>query len=350
MGILLFYPEESPMTIATVGIDLAKNVFAVHAVGKNGVVELRRPEVRRTKLLELVAALPPCLIGMESCSGAHHWAREFEKYGHTVRLMAPKFVVPYRMAGKRGKNDANDAEAICEAVSRPSMRFVPIKTIDQQAELYLHRARQGFIAERTAVINRMRGLLCELGIVLPQRSAALRRGVYQVLEGLPGCCNTVIGDLLSHLSRLDECVDQYDGHIRKAAQQNEHARRMMKLFGIGPTTASAIVATVGNGNDFKSSRQFCAWLGLVPGQHSSGGKARLGGITKAGDAYLRTLLVLGARSVLMKAAKRTDPISRWALTIKERRGFGRAVVAVAAKNARMCWASLRLGDAFKFPA
>ena len=338
------------MAVATVGIDLAKNVFAVHAVGESGLVELRRPEVRRAKLLELVASLPPCLIGMETCSGAHHWAREFEKHGHTVRLMAPKFVAPYRMAGKRGKNDANDAQAICEAVTRPTMRFVPVKTIDQQTELFLHRARQGFIEERTALINRVRGLLSELGIVLPQKAAAMRKGVLQVLEDLPGWSNTVIADLLSHLARLDERVAEYDRHLQQAAKDNERARRLMQLAGIGPTTASALVATVGNGNDFQSSRQFSAWLGLVPGQHSSGGKARLGKITKAGDRYLRALLILGARSLLMKAAGHTDPVSRWAMRLKERRGFGRAVVAIAAKNARMCWAALRLGDAFKVPA
>ena len=342
--------KEMTMTIATVGIDLAKNVFAVHAVGKNGLVELKRPEVRRAKLLELVASWPSCVIGMETCSGAHHWAREFEKLGHTVRLMAPKFVAPYRMAGKRGKNDANDAQAICEAVARPTMRFVPVKTIDQQAELFVHRARQGFIEERTALINRIRGLLSELGIVLPQKAAAMRHGAHEVLEELPGWCNTVIGDLLSHLSRLDERIAEYDAHVQRAARESERARQLMRLAGVGPTTASALVATVGNGSDFKSSRQFSAWLGLVPGQHSSGGKARLGSITKTGDAYLRTLLILGARSMLMKAATHTDPVSRWAIKLKERRGFGRAVVAIAAKNARMCWAVLRLGENFKVPA
>jgi transposase len=214
----------------------------------------------------------------------------------------------------------------------------------------VHRARQGFIEERTALINRMRGLLSELGIVLPQKAAAMRRGVCQVLEDLPGWCNTVIADLLNHLSLLDERVAPYDRHVQQAARENERARRLMQLAGIGPTTASALVATVGNGSDFKSSRQFSAWLGLVPGQHSSGGKARLGSITKAGDSYLRTLLIIGARSLLMKAAAHTDPVSRWAIKLKERRGFGRAVVAIAAKNARRCWAALRLGESFKVPA
>jgi transposase len=286
---------------------------------------------------------------MESCSGAHHWARESERLGHTIRLMAPRFVAPYRMAGKRGKNDANDAAAICEAATRPNMRFVPIKTIDQQAELFVHRARQGYIEERTALINRLRGLLSELGITLPLKASVMRRDVHSVLEDLPGWCNVVVGDMLVHLADLDERIATYDRHLAKIAKQNDRARLLMKLAGIGPTTASAIVASIGNGHDFKNSRQFCAWLGLTPGQHSSGGKGKLGSITKAGDAYLRTLLVMGARSLLMKAANHTDSVSRWAIKLKERRGFGRAVVAIAAKNARMCWAALRLGESFRLP-
>jgi len=337
------------MSVVTLGIDLAKNVFAVHGVGPDGQPELVRPQVRRGKLLELVASLEPCLIGMESGSGAHHWAREFEKLGHTVRLIAPKFVAPYRMSGRHGKNDANDAAAICEAVTRPNMRFVPVKSINQQAELFVHRARQGYIQERTALINRLRGLMSELGIVLPLKGGAMRRDVYRLLEDLPGWCNTVVGDMLSHLGKLDEWISQYDKHLHQIAHANEYARRLMRLAGVGPTTASAIVASVGNGHEFKSSRQFSAWLGLTPKQHSSGGRARLGKITKAGDRYLRTLLVLGARSLLMKASRHTDPVSRWAIRLKERRGFGRAVVAIAAKNARMCWAALRLGDEFKVP-
>ncbi|RST47005.1 IS110 family transposase [Variovorax sp. MHTC-1] len=338
------------MAILTLGIDLAKNVFAVHGVDEAGKPALVRPEVRRNKLVEVIASLPPCVIGMEACSGAHHWAREFEKFGHTVRLMAPKFVAPYRMAGKRGKNDANDAAAICEAVTRPQMRFVPIKSIDQQAELFVHRARQGFVQERTAVINRIRGLLSELGIVLPLQPTTVRREAHKVLEDLPGWCNIVIGDLLSELTRLDGRIAEYDTHVRHMAQHDDKARRLMQLAGIGATTASAIVASVGNGLEFKSSSQFSAWLGLTPGQHSSGGKARLGRITKAGDSYLRSLLILGARTVLNVAASKSDPVSRWAIKVQERRGYWRAVVAIASKNARMCWAALRMGEAFKVPA
>lgn len=337
------------MAIVTLGIDLAKNVFALHGVAPSGKPELVRPAVRRSRLLEVVAALPPCVIGMESCSGAHHWAREFERLGHTVRLMAPKFVAPYRTAGKRGKNDANNAAAICEAATRPNMRFVPINSIEKQAELFIHRARQGYIEERTALINRIRGLLSELGITLPLKGSAMRREIHSVLEDLPRWCNVVVGDMLVHLGRLDERIAEYDKHVSKIATQNDRARQLMKLAGVGPTTASAIVATIGNGHDLKNSRQFCAWLGLTPGQHSSGGKAKLGSITKAGDAYLRTLPVMDARSLLMKAASHTDSVSRWAIKLKERRGFGRAVVAIAAKNARMRWAALRLGESFKVP-
>ena len=271
-------------------------------------------------------------------------------YDHTVRMMAPKFVVPYRMSGKRGKNDAADAAAICEAVTRPNMRFVPIKSIEQQSRLFVHRARQGYVEQRTALINRIRGLLSELGIVLPLKAATVRREAHLHLEDLPGWCNTVVGDALSELTRLDERIDQYDKHLVHIAKEDEQSRQLMRLSGIGPTTASAIVATVGKGHDFTCGRQFCAWLGLVPGQYSSGGKQRLGRITKAGDPYLRTLLIMGGKAVLSAARNKTDALSRWAIAVQERRGYWKAVVAIAAKNARMCWAMLQRGDAFTMPA
>ena len=335
------------MTIVTLGIDLAKNVFAIHGVNSEGKPELQRPTVRRDKLEELVAALPRCLIGMEACSGAHEWARRFGHYGHTVKLIAPKFVAPYRLSGKRGKNDAADAAAICEAVSRPSMRFVPIKTVEQQGELCLHRARQGYVEQRTALINRVRGLLAEFGIVLAQKAATIRREVVLLLEDLPGHLNTVIGDALTDLERLDTRVAEYDKHIAMCAKVNAAARRLMQLPGVGPTTASALVASIGDGHDFKNGRQLAAWLGLTPGQYSSGGKQRLGRITKAGDRYLRTLLILGARSVLQSAKKKEDPISRWTREVEGRRGYWRAAVAMAAKNARLAWAALRHGEDFR---
>jgi len=267
--------------VTTVGIDLAKNVFSLHGVDESGAVVLRRT-VSRARLLEVVTQQPACLIGLEACSGAHEWARRFQALGHTVKLMAPRFVAPYR---KNGKNDGNDAEAICEAVSRPSMRFVPVKTLEQQSVLCLHRVREGLIEERTATINRLRGLLAEFGFVLPQKAAEVR-------------------------------------------------------LGIGPLTASAIVASVGDVREFKNGRQFCAWLGLVPRQHSTGGKQRLGHITGRGGPYLRTLLVMGARSVLQRASSQSDPLSRWALAVRVRRGYHRACIAVAAKNARVVWAML----------
>ena len=338
------------MTIVYVGIDLAKNVFALHGVNESGTVQLRQPKVARAKLNVLVAALPPCTIGIEACSGAHHWARQFQAQGHTVRLMAPKLVTPYRMSGKRGKNDAADAAAICEAVQRPTMRFVPVKTEEQQSRLMVHRARQGFVAARTGCINRIRGLLSEFGIVLPLKAEVVRREARMHLEDLPGYANLVIGDLLSEVGHLDERIKQYDAHVRAMARECTASQQLMQLMGVGETTATAIVAMVGNAREFDSGRQFAAWIGLVPGQYSSGGKARLGRITKAGDAYLRSLLVLGARAVLNAAAGKTDSLSRWALAVRERRGYWKAVVAIAAKNARMAWAVLARGESFKLPA
>ena len=338
------------MTIVTLGIDLAKNVFALHGVDATGKPALVRPCVPRGSLLQTVASLPPCLIGMEACSGAHHWARLFEAHGHTVRLMAPKFVAPYRLSGKRGKNDAADAAAICEAVTRPTMRFVPAKSLQQQGELMVHRARQGFVAQRTATINRIRGLLSELGIVLPLKAATVRHEAMRQLEDLPGWANTVIGDLLSEVHRLDERIGQYDRHVQEIAKRSAPARQLMQLPGVGATTATALVAMIGRGHEFKCGRQLSAWLGLVPGQYSSGGKQRLGRITKAGDPYLRMLLILGARSVLQLAKDKTDAVSKWAIQLAARVGYWKAVVAIAAKNARLCWAVLQRGESFKLPA
>ena len=268
--------------------------------------------------------------------------------------MAPKFVAPYRLSGKRGKNDAADAAAICEAVGRPNMRFVPVKSIEQQAQLMVHRARQGFVEQRTATFNRIRGLLSELGIVLPLKADTVRKQALACLEDLPGWANTVIGDLLDEVSRLDERIAQYDRHIASIARQSTPAQQLMRLYGIGDLTATAMVGTVGNGSDFDCGRGLSAWLGLVPGQHSSGGKERLGRIKKSGDSYLRSLLVMGARAVLAAAMNsrnpKQDPINRWARSLVERRGYWRAVIAIAAKNARMCWAVLQRGENFKMPA
>jgi len=322
--------------VSTVGIDLAKNVFSVHGVDARGEVMIRRT-VSRAKLSELVAQLPPCLIGMEACSGAHDWARRFVVFGHVVKLMAPKFVTPYRMSGK---NDSNDAEAICEAVRRPNMRFVPIKSIEQQTDLSLHRVRQGFVEERTAMLNRIRGLLAEFGHILPLRAVEVRRRVPELLERLPTRVAGCVRDLLDHAMRLEAKAVEYEREIRVHARTNALAQRAQTRQGIGPITASALVATVGNAHDFKNGRQFAAWLGLVPRQYSTGGKTRLGHITKRGDAYLRSLLVMGARAVLQSAARLNDPFSRWALAVQQRRGYHRACIAIAAKNARVAWALL----------
>lgn len=329
--------------VTTVGIDLAKNVFSLHGVSATGKVMLRRT-VRRDRLVETVAQLSPCLIGMEACSGAHEWGRRFESHGHTVRLMAPKFVAPYR---KSGKNDGNDAEAICEAVTRPNMRFVPIKSVEQQALLAMHRVRQGFVVERTAVINRLRGLMAEFGVVLALRSVTVRRQAAQAAEVLPELAQRAIRDLLDQLRVLDERIGAYDKEIETQARLSEPARRLMGIRGIGTTTALAIVATAGNAREFKNGRQFAAWIGLVPGQYSTGGRTRLGHISKRGDAYLRNLLVQGARSVLQTAGAHQDRLSRWALEVQARRGYYRALVAIANKNARIAWALLAKGEAMR---
>ena len=311
--------------VTTVGIDLAKNVFSLHGVDQHGSTVLRKT-VSRTKLAALVAQLPPCLIGLEACSGAHEWARRFSAFGHRVRLMAPKFVAPYR---KGGKNDGNDAEAICEAVSRPSMLFVPIKSVEQQTLLTVHRVRQGFIEERTAMINRIRGLLAEFGAVLPQKAIEVRRGAAALADSLPSLVARAVHDLLEHIRVLETRIHEYERQIEAHARGDERAQRIQALSGIGPISASAIVATVQEAREFKSGRQ-----------GSTGGKSRLGRITGKGDPYLRTLLIMGARSVLQTATRRTDRLARWALGVKERRGYHRACVAIAAKNARILWVLL----------
>lgn len=322
--------------VTTVGLDLAKSVFSLHGVDAGGRVVLRKT-VRRDKLMELVATLPPCRIGMEACGGTHQWARQFEQLGHRVGIMMARFVAPYR---KSSKNDGNDAEAICEAVARPNMRFVPVKSAEQQAILSLHRVRQGYVEERTATINRIRGLLTEFGMVLPQRADEVRRAAVVLAEQLPLLAREAIADLRAHLTYLDQRVTHYEQQPTALNRHCVPAQRLLTLPGIGPLTASAITASVASGHEFSNGRQFAAWLGLVPRQNSTGGKTRLGRITKRGDAYLRTLLMLGARAVLQKAPHKTDRLSRWALALRERRGYHRTVIAIAAKNARIIWVML----------
>ena len=335
------------MKVTRIGVDLAKQVFQVHGVDRHGKVVIRK-QLTRGKMRGFFAQLPACLIGMEACASAHYWARELSQFGHTVRLIAPQFVRPYR---KNPKNDGNDAEAICEAVSRPNMRFVPVKSVAQQAVLTVHRARELLVGNRTALVNQMRGLLAEYGIVVPQGIARLRRVLPSVLEdaanGLPVLTREVMAEVQERLWDLDERIASYDRRIAQLAHQHEGAQRLMQLEGVGAVTATAIVATIGNGEAFRNGRQLAAWLGLVPRQYSSGGKARLGHISKRGNVYLRTLLIHGARSVLQRTSKRTDAKSRWAEQLKQRRGNNIAAVALAAKHARIIWAMLARGQEYR---
>jgi transposase len=334
------------MQITTVGIDLAKNVFQIHGVNARGKAVLRK-RLRRDQLVAFFANLPPCLIGMEACGGAHHWARTLQALGHTVRLMAPQFVKPYV---KMNKHDAADAEAICEAVTRPTMRFVPIKDVEQQSVLALHRVRQGFVKARTAQANQIRGLLAEYSLVVPQGIGHLSARVPALREkaenGLPGTFRQLIARLLEHLQELDRQVLEIEAQIKMWHRNDATSRRLAQVPGIGPLTASALVASVGDARNFDSGRQLAAWLGLVPRQHSSGGKATLLGMSKRGDAYLRTLLIHGARSVILRARQRNDP-GRWLTRLMLRRNPNIAVVALANKTARIVWALLAHGREYQ---
>ncbi len=322
------------MKITTVGIDLAKNV------DERGKTVLRKP-LKRAQVAAFFATLEPCLIGMEACGSAHHWARKLQGFGHAVRLMAPQFVKPYV---KTNKNDVADAEAICEAVGRPNMRFVPLKTTEQQSVLALHRARQGFVKARTAQANAIRGLLGEFGIVMPQGMTSLAKRVPEILEdgenGLTGSFRQLLQRLMEHLKELDGQVGELEQEIQVWHRQNEASCKLAKVPGIGPITASALVASVGDAKNFANGRQMAAWLGLVPRQHSSGGRPTLLGISKRGDSYLRTLLVHGARSVVRYAEGKTNPAADWLRSLLSRRNTNVAVVALANKNARIAWALL----------
>jgi transposase len=328
------------MKVTTVGLDLAKSVFTVHGVDERGNTVLRKT-VRRAKVLELFVQLPACVVGMEACSGAQHWARELRKLGHDPRIMAGEFVEPYRQGGK---NDANDAAAICEAVSRPKMRFVAIKSVEQQAVLAVHRLRQGLVEERTALANRVRGLLTEYGLVIGVGLDRLRRALPAILEdganGVPGIARQVFADAEQQLHELDARIAAYDQRIAALARASAPAQRLMKIGGVGPVTATALVASVGDAKLFRNGRQFAAWLGLTPRQHSTGGKQRLGAMTKHGDVYLRTMLIHGARAVLRVTPKRSDAKSRWVESLRRRRPDNVAAVALAAKHARIIWALL----------
>jgi len=327
------------MKVTTVGVDLAKNVFQLHGVNEFGKVVIKK-QLRRDQMAEFLVNLPPCLIGMEACGSAHHWARKLQGFGHTVKLMAPQFVKPYV---KTNKNDAADAEAICEAVARPNMRFVPIKNVEQQSVLALHRVRQGFVKARTAQANQIRGLLGEFGLVIPQGLGHIAHRVPELIEDasneLPGAFRLLVQRLLDHLKALGAQIDELEAQIVKWHRQSEASRKLEQVPGVGPITASALVASLGDAKNFESGRQVAAWLGLVPRQHSSGGKQNLLGISKRGDTYLRTLLIHGARSVIYRAQQKPESCS-WLDSMVSRRNKNIAAVALANKNARIVWALL----------
>jgi transposase len=335
------------MNITTVGIDLAKSVFQVHGVDARGKAMLRR-QLRREQVAAFFVNLPPCLIGMEACASAHHWGRMLERFGHTVRLMAPQFVKPYV---KTNKNDAADAEAICEAVSRPSMRFVPIKSVEQQAVLSVHRVRQGFVKARTAQANQIRGLLGEFGLVIPQGIRHIAQRVPALLEDasneLPLEFRQLIDRLTCHLKELDQQVRELERQIVAWHRSSELSRKLEKIPGIGPLAATALVASIADARSFNNGRQVSAWLGLVPRQNSSGGKSTLLGISKRGDVYLRTLLIHGARSAILAARRQGECKNVWLANLLNRRHANIAAVALANKNVRTVWALLAHGRDFK---
>jgi transposase len=301
--------------------------------------------------MNLIAELDPCLIGIEACTGAFYWQRQFERHGHTVKIIAPQYVKPFV---RRQKNDSNDAEAICTAVQQPNMRFVPKKTLEQQDIQALHRARQRLVNHRTALISQMRGLLLDRGIAIGVAATRARSMIPKVLnepnEDLSSLTREIITSLYDFMLQIDARIRFFDKKIDAIFKANEACQRIAKIRGVGPKTATAMIAAIGNGGDFKNGRHLAAWLGLVPRQHSSGDRRVMLGISKRGSQHLRTLLVHGARAVVRTAVRKTDPRSIWINDLRERRGHNRATVAVANKNARVIWAVLRTGEPYRAAA
>lgn len=334
--------------ITTVGVDLAKEVIVVCAGNAMGAVVLRK-QLSFSAFAAWAANLPPCVIGMEACSSAHHWVRVLGSLGHTPRLMAAEVVAPFRMS-RAAKNDHNDAEAILVAVQQPTMRFVSPKSIEQQAMLCWHRARAGFMQERKSLLNRTRGLLAEFGIWVGRSAAVLIRKLPELaLEpGLPDLFKPIVLHTLEHLRELDRRIGECDARITEHALQSDAAQRIQQLSGVGVLTASALVATVSDAKDYRNGRQLSAWSGLVPRQNSSGGKSRLGKITKRGDSYIRGLMTQGARSTLQSALKRQahqrSRLQQWIVALHARVGYHKTLVAIANKNLRMIWAILAKGE------
>ncbi|STQ74853.1 IS110 family transposase [Grimontia hollisae] len=329
------------MNIVTLGIDLAKSSFALHGVDSSGKVLLRK-NVSRKKLPEMLINMPPCLVGMEACSSAHYWARLFKQFGHDVKLMPPQFVKPYV---KSNKNDTADAEAICEAVTRPNMRFVPIKSIEQQSILSIHKARERLVSMKTGQTNQLRGLLAEFGIVIPKGSASLNKQIPLILENAG---NNLTSSVRRLVAQLKELIDDLVIQICVLTKEIEHwhstnvdSKRIAEIPGIGPITATALVASIGDPASFNNGRQVSAWIGLVPKQFSTGGKQVLLGISKRGDSYLRRLLVHGARAVLGHLKQQPNTYThRWLNDLLKRKHKNVAIVALANRNARIAWALL----------
>lgn len=334
--------------ISTIGLDLAKRVFQVHGIDGEGAVAIRR-QLRRAEVVKFFAKLTPCVIGMEACASAHYWARTLAKLGHEVRLIPPSQVKPYVKRGR--KNDATDAAAIAEAVTRPHMQFVPVKDEETQAALMLHRTRRLMITQRTMLANALRSHFAEYGIVEPEGLAGLARLVVAALDApdtaLPQAAREAMAMLAAHLRETDAKIDALDHEILVWHRGNTDSQRVASIPGIGPLIASAIVATMGNPDRFKTGRDFAAWLGLVPSQNSTGGKTILGPITKAGDRYLRSLLVVGATSTMWRRRKEQGT---WLAALLARKTARQVSVALANKMARMAWAILAKGGVYKEPA
>jgi transposase len=332
--------------VSTIGLDIAKSVFQVHGIDVDGAVVIRK-RVGRAKVLEFFAALPPCLIGIEACPSAHYWSRRLQGLGHTVRLMPPSYVKAYL---KRSKNDANDAAAICEAVTRPSMRFVPIKSEQQQSGLMLHRSRQLLVRQRTMLSNAIRGHMAELGII----SAKGRKGTAELIkiivdaddDRLPAAARLSLAVLARQYEAIAVEIGAIEKHIHAWHRSCEESRRLEGIPGVGPIVATALVAEVGAWTAFSSGRNLAAWIGLVPRQHSTGGKDRLGGISKQGNRYLRWLLIAGAMAVI-RYARQHGTKRLWLVRLMERRPPKVAAVALANKIARMAWAMMVRGERFE---
>ena len=336
------------MEISTIGLDLAKNIFQVHGINSQGEPVVRKA-LRRSQMLPFFAKIQPCLVGIEACGTSHHWARELTKLGHDVRLMPPAYVKPYV---KRGKNDAADAEAICEAVTRQTMRFVPIKSREQQAALSLHRVRSLLIRQRTQLINMMRSMLAELGIAIPIGIEKALQMALRIVDGeaeldLPIEAQNVVALLADHVLQLHAKLRKMDLRLAALQRSDETARRLATIPGIGPIGATALAASVTDPSQFTSGRQFAAWLGLTPRQNSSGGKERLGRITKMGDKYLRQLLIVGATALVRYAREKPDTVDPRFIALLARKPARVASVAIANKMARIAWAIMARGGVFE---